>query len=229
MVIGGLQKFSVSDFPGRISAIVYTRGCNFRCPYCHNPELVDPARYPEPIPQSEVLGFLRSRTGRLGGVVVTGGEPTLHPDLPEFLSAIRSLGFDTKLDTNGSNPELLERVLTTRLVDYVALDIKAPLRGYRRVTGVDVSTGDIERSVRLVIESGLPHELRTTYEESLLSLEDLKEIARMARGSQRLILQSFRPTKTLDKDMLRQPTPDAACLDRARRAMEGPGILLQIR
>jgi pyruvate formate lyase activating enzyme len=229
MVIGGFQKFSVSDFPGRISAIVYTRGCNFRCPYCHNPELVDPARYAPAIPVSEVLDFLRSRIGRLQGVVVTGGEPTLHADLPQFLSAIRSLGFDTKLDTNGSNPDLLEQVMTMRLVDYVAMDLKAPLFRYREVTGVDTSSDDIRRSVRLVIESGLHHELRTTYEESLLSHQDLREIAQTARGAQRLVLQSFRPTKTLDKHMLTRPTPDAACLERARRAMESPGVFLQIR
>jgi pyruvate formate lyase activating enzyme len=162
-------------------------------------------------------------------VVVTGGEPTLHPDLPDLLSAVKRLGFDTKLDTNGSNPDLLDRLMTEHLVDYVAMDIKAPLDGYRKVAGIDVSTKDIERSLRLVIESGLLHELRTTYEESLLSLQDLAEIARMARGSQRLVLQSFRPTKTLDRDMLTRPTPDSACLDRARRAMEDAGVPLQIR
>ncbi len=229
MIIGGLQKFSISDFPGRISAIVYTRGCNFRCPYCHNPELVDPALYTEPIPQAAVLEFLSGRTGRLQGVVVTGGEPTIHPDLPVFLSSVRRLGFDIKLDTNGSNPRLLESIIAGRLVDYIALDIKAPLAGYRRVTGVDASTADIGRSIRLVIESGVSHELRTTYEESLLSPEDLRDIADLARGSDLFVLQSFRPTKTLDRDMLARPVPDAACLDRARRAVEGAGVPLLIR
>jgi len=229
MIIGGLQKFSISDFPGRISAIVYTRGCNFRCPYCHNPELVDPAAYADPIPEKSVIDFLRSRTGRLQGVVVTGGEPTLHPDLPEFLSVVRRLGFDTKLDTNGSNPDLLECIIDGRLVDYIALDVKAPLDSYRRITGVDARTKDIERSIHLVIESGLSHELRTTYEESMLSPEDLREIALLARGSRLLVLQGFHPTKALDKRMLSRPTPDPSCLDRARRAMEGVGVPLLVR
>jgi pyruvate formate lyase activating enzyme len=229
MVIGGLQKFSISDFPGRIAAIVFTLGCNFRCPYCHNPELVDPSAYADPIAERFVLDFLRSRTGRLQGVVVTGGEPTLHPDLPEFLSAVKQLGFATKLDTNGSNPDLLESIIAGHLVDYVALDIKAPLDKYRRATGVDAKTEDIERSIDLVIGSGLPHEMRSTYEESLLSVEDLRRIAILARGSRLLVLQSFRPTKTLDKSMLARATPDSACLERARRAMEGTGVPVIVR
>jgi pyruvate formate lyase activating enzyme len=229
MVIGGFQKFSISDFPGRISAIVFTQGCNFRCPYCHNPELVDPHLYAEPIPQARVLAFLSGRAGRLQGVVVTGGEPTLQPDLPEFLSSVRKLGFDTKLDTNGTNPDLLEEIISMRLVDYVAMDIKAPLDGYRRVTGVDSCETDIERSIRLVIESGLSHELRTTYEESLLSPDDLRQIALLARGARLLVLQSFRPTKTLSPDMLARQTPDSDCLSRARRLMESAGVPLQIR
>ena len=229
MIIGGFQKFSISDFPGRISAIVYTRGCNFRCPYCHNPELVDPALYGAPIPPSSVFDFLRERVGRLQGVVVTGGEPSLHTDLPELLSAIKRLGFDTKLDTNGSNPEMLERVFDLHLVDYVALDLKAPLNGYRRVAGAEVNPADIERSIRLVIESGLSHELRTTYEESILSLDDLRGIARLARGADLLVLQKFRPTKTLDRGMLTRPTPDPACMERARQVVESAGVSLQIR
>jgi pyruvate formate lyase activating enzyme len=176
-----------------------------------------------------VLEFLSTRTGRLQGVVVTGGEPTLHPDLPEFLSAVKKLGFDTKLDTNGSNPDLLERIITMRLVDYVAMDIKAPLGAYRRITGIEACTTDIERSIRLVIRSGLSHELRTTYEESLLSPGDLGEIALLARGARLLVLQSFRPTKTLVADMRARPAPDSACLERARRAMECAGVPLQVR
>jgi pyruvate formate lyase activating enzyme len=162
-------------------------------------------------------------------VVVTGGEPTLHPDLPEFLSSVKKLGFDTKLDTNGSNPDLLQEIIAMRLVDYVAIDVKAPLDGYRRVTGVEASTADIERSIRLVIGSGLSHELRTTYEESLLSPGDLREIALLSRGAHLLVLQSFRPTKTLAPDMRARRSPDSACLDRARQVMEGAGVPLQIR
>ncbi|MGA2378241.1 MAG: anaerobic ribonucleoside-triphosphate reductase activating protein [Spirochaetia bacterium] len=111
MVIGGLQRFSLSDFPGFISAIVFTRGCGFRCPYCHNPELVEPSRYAEEFPLNEVKEFLLSRRGRLQGVVVTGGEPTLHGDLPAFLDELKHMGFAVKLDTNGTNPLMLQQIV----------------------------------------------------------------------------------------------------------------------
>ena len=189
MDIGGLQKFSLADFPGTIAAIVFCRGCNFRCPYCHNPELVDPRRYATPISQTEIFQFLSLRKGQLQGVVVTGGEPTLHGDLPDFLSGIRDLGFSIKLDTNGSNPRLLKAILEEGLLDYIAMDIKAPLASYGRVAGVSVRTGDIEKSIALIIKSGIPHEFRTTYLEPLLSLQDVKEITELVRGCRLFVLQ----------------------------------------
>ena len=128
MVIAGFQKVSLSDFPGKISAIVFTQGCNFRCRYCHNPELVDPARYAAPLAVDAVLDFLAGRVGRIQGVVVTGGEPTLHADLPGLLARIKSLGLAVKLDTNGSRPDVLEEVFRQGIVDYIAMDIKAPPR-----------------------------------------------------------------------------------------------------
>jgi pyruvate formate lyase activating enzyme len=163
MVIGGLQKFSLADFPGRIAAIVFCRGCGFRCPYCHNPELVEPMRYAHPIPHRDVLDFLVTRRGQLQGVVVTGGEPTIHTGLPDFLGSVRELGFAVKLDTNGSNPEMLRGILSQGLADYIAMDIKAPLASYERLAGVPVQTQDIQQSISLVLESGVSHEFRTTY------------------------------------------------------------------
>jgi pyruvate formate lyase activating enzyme len=229
MVIGGLQKVSLSDFPGKISAIVFTRGCNFRCPYCHNPELVDPGQYVTPISQVKVLRFLGSRKLQLQGVVVTGGEPTMQKDLPSLLAAIRNLGFATKLDTNGSNPDLLEEIVNGGLVDYIALDIKAPLTSYSRVTGVGARTQDIERSVHLVIRSGLPHELRTTYVESLLSDEEMRGIAVLAQGCACFVVQGFRPSKTLDPGMRAHPQPRSAKLEAIQRLMEATGLTVAIR
>ena len=224
MVIGGFQKFSLADFPGKISAIVFTRGCNFRCPYCHNPELVDPARYVAEVPQEEVLRFLGSRRGQLQVVVVTGGEPTLHDDLPLFLAGIHALGFAVKLDTNGSNPDALQGLIRDSLLDYIAMDIKAPLSAYPRIAGAPVRVEDIERSVRLVIGSGLPHEFRTTYEGSLLSTKDMEAIAEIVLGCANYVVQSFRPSRALDPAMLSRARPDRASLQAIRKLMESAGL-----
>jgi len=229
MVFGGLQKFSLVDFPGKISAIVFTRGCGFRCPYCHNPELVDPARYATPIPYDEIMRFLGSRKGRLQGVVVTGGEPTFQDGLPDFLTALRRLGLSTKVDTNGSNPDVLNEIIARGLVDYFAMDLKAPLDSYSRVAGVQLSTDDISRSLRLIVGSGLPHEIRTTYVESLLSLREMTEVAALARGCERFVLQRFRPSKSLDAEMLSQPVPSQTRLQEIKLAMEHEGLKVILR
>jgi len=229
MLIGGFQKFSLSDFPGKISSIVFTRGCNFRCPYCHNPELVEPERYVSPIAEAEIISHLQSRSGRIQGVVVTGGEPTQHEDLPEFLERVRKIGCEVKLDTNGSNPALLERIVSSGLADYIALDVKAPLRLYPSVARVPVNTADILRSIRLVIESGIPHEMRTTYLESLLTLDDMREIAEMVKGCRLLVVQSFRPTKALDPAMLEQPKPSALAMERVRATVDAMGVRCETR
>ena len=229
MVIGGLQKFSLADFPGKISAIVFTQGCNFRCPYCHNPELVDPAQYSTALSKEEVLRFLGSRTHQLQGVVVTGGEPTLHEDLPSFLAEIRELGFAVKVDTNGSNPELLKEIIHDALVDYIAMDIKAPLRSYPRVTGVPVRVEDIARSVRLVIESGLPHEMRTTYSGLLLSTEEMADIAGIIRGCALYVVQGFRASHALDPGLRAHSGPDNGSLLLIRSLMEKAGHPVLVR
>jgi pyruvate formate lyase activating enzyme len=229
MIIGGLQKFSLVDFPGRICAIVFTRGCNFRCPYCHNPELVDPARYGELISETEVFDFLGQRIGQLQGVSVSGGEPTIHEDLPDFLAALKGLGFATKIDTNGTNPDLLSRLLSEGLVDYVAMDVKAPFNAYARVAGVEVAAPSIERSVKLIMDSSIPHEFRTTYVEGLLSLSDMREIAELTKGSASFVIQRFRPTKALDRKMLDKSTPSDSAMSEVRSALKAAGFSVTIR
>lgn len=229
MLIGGLQKVSLSDFPGKIAAIVFTRGCNFRCPYCHNPELVDPGRYASPLEEKSVIAYLRSRTGMIQGVVVTGGEPTMHDDLPLFLATVKEMGFHVKLDTNGSRPEMLERVLAQNCVDYVALDVKGPLHAYERIARASVDPVAITRSIRLVIDSGLPHEMRTTYLPSLLSKDDAAEMAEMIAGCRAFFLQAFHATKTLDPNLRQEPTPDKAALMLMAKVFTDRGIPAQIR
>jgi pyruvate formate lyase activating enzyme len=229
MVIGGFQKFSLSDFPERISAIVFTRGCGFRCPYCHNPELVDPSRYVPALSYETVLSFLESRRGLLQGVVVSGGEPTIHDDLPDFLAAIKGMGFVVKLDTNGSNPSILEQLIAQGLCDYIAMDLKAPLESYSRLVGVRVDSGAIRRSLDLVIGSGLPHEIRTTYVESLLSDEDMIEIGKAAKGCEKFYLQLYRATKSLDSALLSTPRPTEARVRRIRDLLKVSGAEVRVR
>jgi pyruvate formate lyase activating enzyme len=228
VIIGGLQKFSLADFPGKASAIVFTRGCNFRCPYCHNPELVDPNRFVAAIPEEEVIAFLRARVSRLRGVVITGGEPTIYPDLPEILKRIKALGFQVKLDTNGSNPELLERIISECLVDAVSMDVKAPLPSYLRIVRAPVSTEEIRRSIRFIIKSGIQHEMRTTYLDSLLSTDDMREIGELVRGCMRFSIQPFRPTKVLAPCLLEEKPPAMDKLRGIKTLLEGMGIQCEL-
>jgi len=208
MIIGGLQRFSLIDYPGKISAIVFTRGCNFRCPYCHNPELVDPQRYAEPWQEEEYWAFLQSRTQKkLDAVVVTGGEPTLQEDLEPFLEKIRKMGFLIKLDTNGSNPDVLKDLLSANLVDYNARDIKAPLEKDSEVAKVPIDKTDIQESIELIKQSTVDHEFRTTIAKNVLSKEDVVNIAKMLQGEKLYILQRCVPTKILDPLFLAQFEP----------------------
>ncbi|MBD5559114.1 MAG: anaerobic ribonucleoside-triphosphate reductase activating protein [Clostridia bacterium] len=170
MTIGGVQRSSLSDFPGLPSAIVFTRGCNFRCPWCHNAQLLEDG---ENIPEAEVLQFLESRRGKLLGVVITGGEPTVQPDLDAFLGKCRDLGFRTKLDTNGGRPNVLKTLLDGNLLDYCAIDLKLPIRRYSEITDVDGKR--VLESIELVKRAGITHEVRTTV-PSDMTLSDLFEI-----------------------------------------------------
>lgn len=197
MRIGGLLKFSLIDFPGRIAAVIFTQGCNFRCPFCHNRELVIPSCFQPALPEEEITSFLLKRRGTLSGVVVTGGEPTLHSDLPEFLARVKALGYAVKLDTNGSRPGMLRQVLERGLADFIAMDIKAPLERYHELAGVEVERGDIEESIRLICASGVDHLFRTTVVRPLLSDDDLLRIRAALPQPPRHILQDFVPRDTV--------------------------------
>lgn len=182
MKLGGMVKFTLIDFPGTPSAIVFTQGCNFRCRYCHNPELVYPHLFTEPYPEEEFFAFLKRRQGTLEGVVVSGGEPTLHDDLPRFLADIKALGYKTKLDTNGSRPEMLARLLAEKLVDFVAMDLKAPFEKYSLITGVDTNAAVIKQSMNLLQKSGVAYEFRTTYDKEVLNDADIAVLTNMVKG-----------------------------------------------
>lgn len=193
-----LQKTSFIDYPGRISAVVFTQGCNFRCPYCHNPELVVPERYCGTIRIEDIFSFLEKRRGKLDAVVITGGEPTLQADLVPFMQRIRSMGFLVKLDTNGSRPQVLREVIARGLPDYVAMDVKAPWDKYAFVAGSPVDITDIGASVELIMGSGIPYEFRTTLVRSLLDPDDVMGIGRAIRGASLYVLQKFTASKHVE-------------------------------
>jgi pyruvate formate lyase activating enzyme len=174
--IGGFQPFSLSDFPGRAAAIVFTQGCNFSCPYCHNRSLW-PFRPPPPEKTAaEVLAFLAVRRGRLAGLVVTGGEPTLQRGLAGFLAGVKGLGLAVKLDTNGSRPAVVAALLADALVDYIAMDVKAPWEKYDLLCGRPVDDDAVRRSMALIAASGVPHHFRTTFYKPLLCQADIEAI-----------------------------------------------------
>lgn len=182
MKIGGLIKFTLIDFPGRPAAVVFTQGCNFRCRYCHNPELVYPHLFTEPVAIEEIYSFLKRRQGTLEGVVVSGGEPTLHEDLPSFMADLKAMGYATKLDTNGTRPDMLKSLLDARLLDYIAMDIKAPLEKYSLITGVDFNPEVLKQSMDLIRQSGLEYEFRTTYDKEVLTDADISTITQRLDG-----------------------------------------------
>lgn len=182
MKIGGLIKFTLIDFPGRPAAVVFTQGCNFRCRYCHNPELVYPHMFAEPVAMEEIYSFLKRRQGTLEGVVVSGGEPTLHEDLPSFMADLKAMGYATKLDTNGTRPDMLRELLDKKLLDYIAMDIKAPLEKYSLITGVDFNPEVLKQSMDLIRQSGLEYEFRTTYDKEVLTDADISTITQRLNG-----------------------------------------------
>jgi len=198
MRIGGFQKFSLLDYPGHLAAIIFTQGCNFRCPYCHNPELVDPNSFGNLLSEREVMDFLISRQGKLGAVTITGGEPTLQEDLVYFLKPIRKLGYLIKLDTNGSNPVMLERITSEALVDYWAMDVKAPLPLYPLVTKSDMDVRDILKSMDILRNSGKEYEFRTTFFDALFNWSDLEQIRALLKPGDQFYLQQCRYDNTLE-------------------------------
>ena len=189
MVIGGIQKFSTVDYPGYTVAAIFTVGCNMRCGYCHNPELVLPEQYVGGIPKAEILEFLETRRGKLDGVAISGGEPTGQPDLIDFIRKIRAMGFRIKLDTNGTHPEVVRELIDYDLVDFIAMDVKGPLEKYSEIAARPVDLAAIEESIRLI--KTIDHEFRTTIVRGQLEPSDFEKVGEMVRGAKRYALQFF--------------------------------------
>lgn len=183
------------DYPGNISAVVFTQGCNMNCGYCHNRCLIGATSKNETILQDDIIAFLKTRRGLLDGVVISGGEPTLQKDIPQFLDIIKGMGFKTKLDTNGTNPECLKILLENKLLDYVAMDIKAPLCKYRKVCCSPVDTRKISESISILKEDQVEYEFRTTYTPELCD-EDLMDISETIKGAHKYVLQQYREVES---------------------------------
>ncbi len=205
MIFGGFQKFTLIDYPGKIACMVYTIGCNFRCPYCHNPELVDET-VEKTFSEKDVFDFLDKRKNVLDGVVITGGEPTMHEGLLDFMKKVKDRGFLVKLDSNGTRPDVLKRAIESGLVDYIAMDIKAPLEKYSKIVARPVDAEAIEKSIRLIMSSSVAYEFRTTVIKALLSPKDLQEIGKTIYGAKQYYLQKFVPTKLLNPQFRKKTT-----------------------
>ncbi len=205
MQIKGWHRTSLIDYPDHIATVIFTGGCSFRCPMCHNADLVLKPQALPSYPKKDLWAFLTKREGMITGLVVTGGEPTLQPDLPAFLRQARAYAVDIKLDTNGYRPEMLGELLAEGLIDYIAMDIKAPPAKYAQLTGLpDVDIARIEHSLRLIRESGITYEFRTTVVPGLLDADNIETIARWIEGAQHYVLQQFRGQHTLDPDCANQ-------------------------
>ena len=203
MIIAGLQKTTLIDYPGKLSCTVFLAVCNFRCPWCYSSELVLPvkiAKQPR-LSEKQFFDFLRQRKDLLEGVVICGGEPTVNKELPQFIEKIKRMGYSVKLDTNGSNPKMLKDLVSRRLVDYVAMDIKAPKEKYSIVFSEGANIKDIEESVEFIKKSVIDGEFRTTVVPTIHKKEDFLEIAKWIGGQNvKYYLQNFRPEKTIDPE-----------------------------
>lgn len=205
MKIHGLNKLTLLDYPGHMACLIFTGACNYRCPFCHNASLVLNPNSQPAVSEEELFAFLQSRKGILEGVCISGGEPTLQADLPEFIRKIRTMGFHVKLDTNGSRPGILKALLEEGLLDYVSMDIKNALKKYLSTIGIPESvsgfnnliTDSVRQSAELLMQSSIPYEFRTTVVKELHSEEDLLSIGKWLNGANAYYLQSFRDSETL--------------------------------
>jgi len=201
--IKGFKPTTLVDYPGQIAAVIFLSGCNFRCPFCHNPELVFSTDEGEVIEEEAILNFLDARQGKIEGLVITGGEPCMYKDLIPFIKKVKEKGFLVKLDTNGAFPETLEESLP--FVDFISMDIKSSLTNYEKVIGVNVDKEKIKRSVELIKHSGKEYEFRTTVLRSFFSEQELKEIGEWLKGSKTYVMQQFdRRNKIIDEELKKE-------------------------
>ncbi|HBO17015.1 MAG: Ribonucleoside-triphosphate reductase, anaerobic-like protein [Candidatus Moranbacteria bacterium GW2011_GWE2_35_2-] len=200
MVLGGFEKFTMVDYPGKLATTVFTVGCSFRCPFCHNPEFVEHGTWnmEHGIIEKSFFEFLENRKGKLEAVCITGGEPTIQPDLISFIEKIKKMGFLVKLDSNGTRPDVLKKIIDRKIVDYIAMDIKNIPEKYSETAGVKVDIERIKLSVKLIINSRIDYEFRTTVVPGFHNEKDFEKISEWIDGARAYFLQEFRDFKVLD-------------------------------
>lgn len=223
-LIKAFQKTSLIDYPGKIVSTVFFQGCNFRCPFCHNPDLVLPDRFTdERISPDAIISHLVENRMYLDGICITGGEPTLSHELIEFLRKVKKENFLIKLDTNGTNPEILKKIISERLVDYIAMDIKGPFDKYGLIVGMDVEIPHLKESIDMIKESKITYEFRTTVIPALHSHLDVIETVRQLNGCDRFTIQQFRPEKTLDESFSKEQSFSRTELEEIRKEILAKG------
>lgn len=218
MRIGGYQKLTLIDYPGKIATTVFTVGCSFRCPFCHNPELVLRSQFPAPNKmEEEFFKHLEKRVGKLEGVCITGGEPTIQPDIIEFIKKIKDMGFAVKLDSNGTRPDVLRKVIKEKLVDFIAMDIKSSPENYSKTVGLKADIARIKLSVKFIVSSGLPYEFRTTVVPGLHTEEDFRKIGKWLDGAKSYYLQEYRDGIILDPKLRKKSKNKTVDLEKIKK------------
>jgi len=206
MKIGGLKKTSLLDYPNKLSAIIWTVGCNFRCPYCYNIQLLD-KNYSGIIKEEEILNFLKKRIGKLEAVSITGGEPLLHNDIFNFIKKIKDLNYLIKIDTNGSFPNKLKKLIDEDLIDYISMDVKGPKNKYNIISGINVKIENIQNSIDIIMNFSKNYEFKTTIVPSILNKNDIIDIAKWIKGAKQYYLQQFKNDSQILSDKLNEIEP----------------------
>ncbi len=205
MKISAMQTLTLIDYPGQVAATVFTFGCSFRCHFCHNPELVLPSQKVKTLSEKDILEFLEKRKDFLDGLCITGGEPTIWKDLPEFIKKVKKKKLKVKLDTNGTNPEMLKDLIEKKLIDYVAMDIKAPWDKYENIVGKKIDIKKIKKSAKLLLDGKLDYEFRSTILPRLHPVKDIIQMAEQIKGAHKYYLQQFKPfAKMVNKEYINE-------------------------
>lgn len=228
MLISGVQPLTLLDYPDKVAAIIFTPGCNMRCRFCHNKEFVLPEEItklrPSFISEKTILNFLRSRVGKLDGLVISGGEPTIQPDLKQFIVKVRDMDFLVKLDTNGNLPDILKDLVREKLIDYVAMDVKTTLDRYKNLVGNMADPHKIEESIDFLKRGSVPYEFRTTMIDGEHTEDVVREMAMLLSGADTLYLQTFRPEVTLDPAFEKKKPLSPTAMDTYIKIFQEHGI-----
>jgi pyruvate formate lyase activating enzyme len=231
VVIKGIQKTSMIDYPGKISAILFTGGCNMRCPFCQNPDLISNQDQLPDLDEEKILDFLKKRKKWLDGICITGGEPLIHKDISDLIKKIKSLNYAVKLDTNGLNPGLLQKLIDQKLIDYIAMDIKSDKENYAKAAGLKtINLANIQKSIDIIKASKIDYEFRSTIVPDFYDTEVIKNIGNWLKGSKKYVLQQFRSTMPLlDKKFQEKEPYQKKVLDKFKVILDGSIDNIEIR